>query len=161
MSFHPSLPDRHHLMDLWRRFPRGVEPLLALHDAFLRNNDSALEIGERELIAAHVSAMNGCHYCYVAHRRYAMAFGIDEAVFGEMTVDTGHASLRPSMTAVLDFAAKLTQNPAGIAKADYDALMAQGWDEDAIHDIICVTSIYALMNRLLEGSGQSTRLKAK
>ncbi len=30
MSFYPSLPDRHHLMSLWQRFPRGTEALLAL-----------------------------------------------------------------------------------------------------------------------------------
>lgn len=153
MSYHPSLPDRHHLVALWQRFPRGIEPLLALHDAFLRNTDSDLEIGERELIAAHVSALNGCRYCFVAHRRYAEAFGIDTAAFGDMAVDTAHPSLRPEMTAVLTFAGKLTRNPSAIEQCDYDSLVAAGWSEDAIHDIVCVTAIYAFMNRLLEGSG--------
>lgn len=153
MSFHPSLPDRHHLVQLWQRFPRGIEPLLALHDAVLRNTDSALEIGERELIAAHVSALNGCKYCFVAHRRYAEAFGIDPEVFGDMSVETGHHSLRPGMIVVLAFVARLTRTPAAVTQQDYDALAAKGWDEDAVHDIITVTALYAFMNRLLEGSG--------
>ena len=153
MSFHPSLPDRHHLVALWQRFPRGIEPLLALHDDFLRNTDSDLEIAERELIAAHVSALNGCRYCFVAHRRYAEAFGIAPEVFGDMSVDTAHESLRPQMTAALAYAAKLTSDPSDVGLADYDALIAAGWSEDAIHDIVCVTAIYAFMNRLLEGSG--------
>ena len=153
MSFHPSMPERHHLVALWQRFPRGIEPLLELHDAFLRNTDSDLEIGERELIAAHVSALNGCRYCYVAHRRYAEAFGIDAAVFGDMVVDVAHQTLRPEMTAVLSFAAKLTKDPSAIVQRDYDALVAAGWSEKAVHDIVCVTAIYAFMNRLLEGSG--------
>lgn len=153
MSFHPSLPNRHHLVQLWTRFPRGIEPLLALHDAVLRNTDSALQIGERELIAAHVSALNGCSYCFVAHRRYAEAFGINPEVFGDMNVETGHASLRPGMAVVLAFVGKLTRDPSSVAQADYDALATKGWDEDAIHDIITVTSLYAFMNRLLEGSG--------
>ena len=153
MSFHPSLPDRHHLTALWKRFPKGIEALLKLHDDFLREDNSELDISERELIAAHVSALNGCHYCFTAHRRYAEAFGIAPEVFGEMTVDTAHDSLRPQMTAALAYAAKLTLDPHGIKQPDYDALVAAGWSEDGIHDIISITAMYAFMNRLLEGSG--------
>lgn len=153
MSFYPSLPDRHHLVQFWQRFPRGIEPLLQLHDEFLRNTDSALEVAERELIAAHVSALNGCAYCFVAHRRYAEAFGISRDVFGEMSVNTAHDSLRPQMTAALDYAAKLTQTPSAVVDADFNALIAAGWSEDGINDIVNVTAIYAFMNRLLEGSG--------
>jgi uncharacterized peroxidase-related enzyme len=153
MSFYPSLPDSHHLVALWKRFPRGIEALLGLHDAFLRNEDSELTVAERELIAAHVSTLNGCRYCAVAHQRYATAFGIQEEVFADMAVDSGHGSLSPRMQAALDYAAKLTLEPAAVARADFDTLLAAGWSEDAIHDIVCITGIYALMNRLLEGSG--------
>ena len=153
MSFHPSLPDKHHLVALWQRFPRGIEALLKLHDDFLRNEDSELSIAERELIAAHVSALNGCGYCFVAHRRYAEAFGIEASVFSDMSLNTAHDSLRPQMTSALIFAKKLTEQPSSIAQPDYDALIAAGWSEDGIHDIISVTAIYAFMNRLLEGSG--------
>lgn len=160
MSFYPSLPEKHHLVDLWKRFPRGTEALLALHDAFLRNEDSALEIGERELIAAHVSALNGCHYCFVAHRRYAEAFGISPDTFGDMSVDLAHDDLRPAMTAALIYASKLTLSPSDVAQSDFDALIAAGWDEDAIHDIVNVTAMYGFMNRLLEGSGMKENVAA-
>jgi len=153
MSFYPSLPDKHHLAVLWKRFPKGIAPLLHLHDEILRNDDSELTIAERELIAAHVSALNNCNYCFVAHSRYAMAFGIAETVFGEMAVDTADASLRPQMTAALGYAAKLTRDPASVAQADFDALIAAGWSEEGINDIIFVASIYGMMNRLLEGAG--------
>ncbi len=153
MSFYPSLPDKHHLAVLWKRFPKGIAPLLHLHDEMLRNDDSELTIAERELIAAHVSALNHCHYCFVAHGRYAMAFGIAETVFGEMAVDTAHDSLRPQMTAALGYVSKLTHDPAGIDQADFDALTAAGWSEEGVNDIIFITSIYAMMNRLLEGAG--------
>ena len=160
MSFYPSLPEKHHLVQLWQRFPRGIEQLLGLHDAFLRNTDSALEIGERELIAAHVSALNGCSYCYVAHRRYAEAFGIAPETFGDMEVDIAHEDLRPAMTAALIYAGKLTRTPSAVDQADFDALVAAGWNEDAIHDIVSVTAIYGLMNRLLEGSGMKENVAA-
>lgn len=152
MSFYPSLPAKHHLAVLWKRFPKGIAPLLHMHDEILRE-DSELTIAERELIAAHVSALNRCHYCFVAHARYARAFGIAEAVFGEMSVDSAHESLRPGMTAALAYAAKLTRDPAGVSQADFDALAAAGWSEEGINDIIFITAIYAMMNRLLEGAG--------
>ena len=160
MSFYPSLPEKHHLVELWKRFPRGIAPLLELHDAFLRDADSALEIGERELIAAHVSALNGCRYCFVAHRRYAEAFGIATETFSDMEVNIAHEELRPAMTAALMYAGKLTQTPSAIDQSDFDALIAAGWDEDAIHDIVSVTAIYGLMNRLLEGSGMKENVAA-
>jgi uncharacterized peroxidase-related enzyme len=153
MSFYPSLPEKHHLSTLWKRFPKGIAPLLHMHDEILRNDDSELTIAERELIAAHVSALNHCHFCFVAHGRYARAFGIPEAVFGEMSVDTAHDSLRPQMTAALGYVAKLTRDPGSVMQADFDALIAAGWSEDGINDIIFITGIYAMMNRLLEGSG--------
>ena len=153
MSFYPSLPEKIRLTALWKRFPKGIAPLMHMHDEILRGEDSELTIAERELIAAHVSALNQCHYCFVAHRRYALAFGIDEAVFGEMSIDTAHDSLRPQMTAALAYAAKLTRDPASVAQADFDALSAAGWSEEGINDIIFITAIYAMMNRLLEGAG--------
>lgn len=153
MSFYPSLPGKLHLSALWKRFPKGVRHLLAYHDALLREMDSPLEIAERELIAAHVSALNNCEYCFVAHRRYAEAFGIDRQVFAEMSVDPAHESLRPAMGAALDFAAKLTATPATMGQGDHDRLAAAGWSEDAINDIVSITALYNFMNRYLEGSG--------
>jgi uncharacterized peroxidase-related enzyme len=153
MSFYPSLPGKHHLSALWKRFPRGIASLLQLHDDILRTPDSELEIGERELIATHVSALNGCGYCFAAHSRYALAFGIEPAVLGEMSVDTRHPSLRPRMAAALDYAGKLTRAPATMTQADFDALLAAGWTEEGISDIIFITAIYGMMNRILDGSG--------
>ena len=43
--------------------------------------------------------------------------------------------------------------PGSVAQADFDALTAAGWSEDGINGIIFITGIYAMMNRLLEGSG--------
>ena len=152
MSFYPSIPGNRNLLALWQRFPKGVAELLAHHDIFLRGN-SALTIGERELIAAHVSALNRCHYCYAAHRRYALAFGIPEAALGDMAVDTAHPGLRPAIGAALAYAEKLTLDPGGVAQADFDTLLAAGWSEEAINDIVTVIALYNFMNRLLDGSG--------
>ncbi len=83
MSHFPTIPNLE-LLSLFRKFPeRGILPLLEYHDAILRN-DSELSVGDRELIAAYVSSVNGCHYCFSAHRDHAKAWGIPEEVFGNV-----------------------------------------------------------------------------
>ena len=53
-------------------------------------------------------------------------------------------------------AAKLTTEPGAVNESDFNGLLAAGWSEEGIHDIVSVTCIYAFMNRLVEGSGIKT-----
>ncbi|MFK7941908.1 MAG: hypothetical protein AB8B85_03205 [Paracoccaceae bacterium] len=53
----------------------------------------------------------------------------------------------------MSFFPSLTESPSAVVQTDVDALLPAGWSEDGIHDIISVMSIYAFINRLLEGSG--------
>jgi len=57
------------------------------------------------------------------------------------------------LRAALSFARKLTEGPRRMAQADADALYAAGWDERALYDIVSVTALYNLYNRLVEGLG--------
>lgn len=68
----PSLPDPAHLMDLFARVPDNVRPLMDYTDGLLRS-DGELSVGERELIATYVPALNSCTFCTGAHRAYADA----------------------------------------------------------------------------------------
>ena len=71
----PSLPDIAHLTDLLVRFPKNSQPLMQYVNAVLRS-EGHLSIPERELIAAYVSGLNACTFCYGAHEMYVRAFGI-------------------------------------------------------------------------------------
>lgn len=52
------------LLFLFRKFSeRGILPLLQYHDVILRN-DSEFSVAERELIAAYVSSVIGCHTAF-------------------------------------------------------------------------------------------------
>lgn len=63
MTFLPSLPDNARLLDVFRAYPDTAFPLLDYHEALMRG-PSPLSIAERELIAAYVSGLNACDYCY-------------------------------------------------------------------------------------------------
>ena len=152
MSHFPSIPDLE-LMGLFRRFSdRGIYPLLEYHDAILRS-PSELSEGERELIAAYVSSINDCHYCYSAHRDHAKAWGIDAGVFGDMRIDTDHPSIPDKLRPALAYARRLTVDPQGVGPADAQAVYDAGYSEEGLFDIISVTALYNFMNRILEGAG--------
>lgn len=148
----PSLDDGAHLSDVFRRFPRGVSPLLALHDDILRR-ESDLSVADRELIAAWVSGLNQCSFCYGAHRVMAEAFGVGVDLMDALFADFETAPVRPQLLALLRFARKLTLEPELIAKRDTDVLYASGWSELAVYDAVLVVSLYAFMNRLVQAVG--------
>jgi AhpD family alkylhydroperoxidase len=54
--------------------PAAGRALIELHEAALRN-PSGLVPGDKELIAAYVSGLNACQYCYGVHSETARAFG--------------------------------------------------------------------------------------
>ena len=152
MSHFPSIPNLE-LLGLFRKFPeRGILPLLEYHDAILRN-DSELTVGERELIAAYVSSLNQCHYCFSAHRDHAKAWGMPADLFGDLRIELDHAEIPARMRPVLAFVRRLTVDPPGTGMADAQAVYDAGFSEEGLFDVISVTALYNFMNRILEGAG--------
>ncbi|WP_374765070.1 carboxymuconolactone decarboxylase family protein [Yunchengibacter salinarum] len=152
MTFFPSIPDNGHLADVFRTFDKGLEPLLAFHDAVLRG-ESDLTIGQREMIAAYVSALNDCAFCYNSHRAYAAAFGIDHTVFDRLVDDLDSAPIDEELKPLLSYVRKLTRLPYKMTQDDVDAVLNAGWSESALHDAILVTNLFNFMNRVIFAHG--------
>ncbi len=152
MSFLPSLPDPTNLGDVLKAFSKGVPELLAYHDAILRG-PSPLKIAERELIAAYVSGLNACRFCYNAHTVYAERFGIAPQVFEAALAHLETAPLDERMKPILRLAKKLTEAPESVTAEDHSAIIAAGWPEEAVADVIFVTALFNFMNRVVSGFG--------
>ncbi|HUY01913.1 MAG TPA: carboxymuconolactone decarboxylase family protein, partial [Rhodocyclaceae bacterium] len=75
MPFIPGLPEGGSLLDLFRAFPDTSRPLIAFHEVLLRGPSPFTE-AERELIAAYVSGLNACRYCYGVHTATAERLGV-------------------------------------------------------------------------------------
>jgi len=148
----PSLSEGAHLRDVFRHFPRGVTPLLQLHDDVLRR-DSELSVADRELIAAWVSGLNQCRFCFGAHRVMAEAFGVSMELIDALFADLDTAPVRPELAELLRFSRKLTLEPERVVRSDVQALIASGWSESAVYDAVMVVSLYAFMNRLVQAAG--------
>lgn len=152
MKLFPSLPDTPHLADVYKAFPQHVRPLLEYHDLLLRG-ESPLSVAERELIAAYVSGLNACSFCYGAHVIYAEVFGIEEGVLDALVADVETAPVDPKLKPLLKYVAKLKDLPPKLTAADAQAVYDVGWSERALFDAIQVAALFNYMNRIIEGTG--------
>ncbi len=70
-----------------------------------------------------------------------------------LALDYRDARLSGPDRAMLDYALRLTREPAAIREADVEALRQAGFPDAAILDICQVTSYYNYVNRLADGMG--------
>ena len=152
MSLFPSLPESPHLSDVFCAFPQHIKPLLEYHDVLLRA-ESPLSIAERELLAAFVSGLNACTFCFGAHKLYANAFGITDDLIEPLLDNIDAAPIDEKLKPLLHYIKKLNQLPTGLTAADAEAVYAAGWDERALYDAVQICGLFNLMNRIIEGTG--------
>jgi len=77
----------------------------------------------------------------------------DERLVAALTADYRQAEISEADRAMLDYAVKLTREPATITPTDIEALRHTGFSDAAILDICQVTAYYAFVNRLADGLG--------
>ncbi len=152
MPLLPSLPDPAHLKDLYARFPQNVRPLMDYTDGLLRS-EGELSVGERELIATYVSALNACTFCAGAHRAYAEVFGIDGDLIDALIADFDSAPVDDKLRPVLAYVAKLNTLPSRMVQRDAQAVYDAGWSEAALYEAVQVCALFNMMNRIIEGTG--------
>ena len=89
--------------------------------------------GERELVAAHVSAVNSCRFCFGAHSRLAKAFGIGKTTIPRMLDDLDAVPVDSRLTPILRYARKLTGTLSRLTEADATAVYDAWSDEALLH----------------------------
>ncbi|MDQ3095817.1 MAG: carboxymuconolactone decarboxylase family protein, partial [Actinomycetota bacterium] len=112
-----------------------------------------MSIAERELIAAYVSGLNACDYCYGVHQVTAEEFGIDEADLTGMLADLTTAEVDDRMRPLLGYLEKLTRDPGRVSPDEARTVLTAGWDERALHDAVSVCALFNFMNRFVNGLG--------
>jgi uncharacterized peroxidase-related enzyme len=110
--------------------------------------DSGLSKLEREMIAVAVSSINHCYYCLTAHGAAVRQLSGDPALGEMMVMNYRAAALSPRQKAMLDFAAKLTEEPAKIVESDRAALREAGFSDRDIWDIASTAAFFNMSNRL-------------
>ncbi len=154
MSRHPlpTLPNPTDLGGVIARFPVAWPALLDAHDQILRG-PATLSIGDRELIAAYVSALNGCAFCTAAHTSYAERYGAKPGVVDALVADPTTAAVDVAMRPILQYARALTLHPGVIGDAEIKAILAAGWTEESVMETAMVVALFNFMNRIVTGMG--------
>ncbi|MFD9898908.1 peroxidase-related enzyme [Mesorhizobium sp. NPDC059025] len=133
-----------------RAYAFDEKKLRAFTDTYndLMLGDSGLSKLEREMIAVVVSSINHCYYCLTAHGAAVRQLSGDPA-FGEMMVMNFRAAdLTEKQRAMLEFAVKLTEQPAKIVEADREALRQVGFTDRDIWDIASTAAFFNMSNRV-------------
>ena len=153
MPFLPSLEHEDKVPHALAKFQNGTQrPLLQFHQALLRG-ESAFTVPERELMAAYVSGLNACQYCYGAHTAVADLFGVPKQVITGLMEDVDASDVDDKLKPVFHYIRKLTVTPTHMTQADADAVYEAGWSEQALYDAVQVCCLYNFMNRFVEGLG--------
>ena len=147
-----SIPENPDLSDVFKAYPHGAEELLIFHDIYLRK-ESPLTVAIRELIAAYVSGLNACSFCFGAHTIIAETFGVKESTITDLLKDIESADIEENLKPLFHFVKTLTLNPAKITPAQRQAVFDAGHCERSLHDTIVICALFNFMNRIIEGHG--------
>lgn len=115
---------------------------------------TALTRAEKELIAVVVSVANGCLYCQAHHGAALNAYWKNEQRVAALKKDFRDAGISPKELAMCHFAVSLTKEPAAHETKDYTvSLREAGLTDEAILDVVAVTSYFNFVNRLVLSLG--------
>ncbi len=151
MSFLPSMPGAS-LMEMFQRHPELAAPLHEFAENLMRG-PSTLAPGERELIAAYVSALNGCAFCTQAHAAVMGHLGQDPGLVDALVADPDSAPVSPGLRVLLDYVRRLNADPHQVDREAVEGVLAAGWDEAALVYANVVCGFFNLMNRWVDGTG--------
>lgn len=138
--------------DVFLRSPKFYKPLLQFFENVMIG-ESELSKADREIIAAHVSRLNGCQFCVEAHRATLAALGVNESTTATLERGPNIDGIEPQLKDLLVFSEKLTQTPDDITITDIDALKDKGVSEQTIEDTVNVVSALNYLNRLVDAFG--------
>jgi uncharacterized peroxidase-related enzyme len=131
--------------------PEAAAPLNTLVDCLLRGPHT-LTPGERELIAAYVSARNDCSYCRSIHGAVAAHhLSGDETLVDAVLTDPERAGISDKLKALLTIAAKTTESGRHVTAAEVEQARARGASDLEIHDTVLIAAAFCLFNRYVDG----------
>ena len=124
------------------------DPMKRLTQAAMRG-PSSWSIGERELMAAYVSAANGSAFCIGAHRATAAGALGTPSVVDQTLNDLDTAPIGEPLRATLRLLGKVTQETA-ITLDDVREVLRSGVSAEQIKDALDVCFAFNVINRLAD-----------
>ena len=128
----------------------------ALADVLLHAPNS-LSRGDRETIAAYVSALNECAFCLHSHAAVASChLGDEGALVASVARDAASAPVSAKMKALLALAARVQRSGSDVRQSDVARARAEGASDVEIHDTVLIAAAFCMFNRYVDGLGALT-----
>ena len=133
--------------------PETARPLGHLAEVLLRG-DNSLSRGERELIAAYVSALNDCRFCASSHAAFAALQLPDGwSVVDGVLQDTSSSAVSDKLRSLLELAAEVQRGGREVKPGTVEAARRAGSTDVEIHDTVLIAAAFCMFNRYVDGLG--------
>lgn len=140
--------------------PHTMEGHMALYKYALHHPRNELPKDYLETIGVYVSLLNQCPYCidhhYAGLGRLLQDDARAAAILSALEHRNPQAAFDGRELTGLQYAEKLTTNPAAISERDLDKMRDAGFDDGEILEINQVASYFAYANRMVLGLGIDT-----
>jgi uncharacterized peroxidase-related enzyme len=131
--------------------PETAKPLRQLAEVLLRG-PSTLTSGEREMIAAFVSAGNECAFCCASHRAAAAHhLGGDYTLVDAVKRDPAAAPISAKLRALLAIAERVRVDGKQVRTEDIEVARRAGASDLEIHDTVLIAAAFCMFNRYVDG----------
>jgi uncharacterized peroxidase-related enzyme len=131
--------------------PETAAPMRQLAEVLLRG-DNTLTSGEREMIAAFVSARNDCTFCHASHRAAAAHhLGGDYEIVDAVRRSPDDAPVSAKLRALLRIAAHVQEGGKTVSADDIARARAEGATDLEIHDTVLIAAAFCMFNRYVDG----------
>jgi uncharacterized peroxidase-related enzyme len=136
-----------------------AKPLRDLAEALLRG-PSPLSSAERELIAARVSWLNDCMFCFKSHAAAAAALlGAGLELLDDVPRGLERTPISPKLRALLRVAEKVREQGRAVSEEDVAAARAAGASDVELHDTVAIAAAFCMYNRYVDGLRAPTPLR--
>jgi len=120
----------------------------------LLHGPSGLTPGERELIAAYVSKLNDCEFCYESHSASANVHLNDEGRTTNCVLkDPAEALISDKLKALLRIASRVQKSGREVHPEVIELARQQGASDEDIHDTVLIAAAFCMYNRYVDGLG--------
>jgi uncharacterized peroxidase-related enzyme len=126
-------------------------PLSQLAEVLLRGPHS-LSPSERELIAARISSLNDCKFCFNTHSEVSAQQSPDgRALVDKVLADYESAPISPKLKALLRIADAVNVSGPSVTDEMVGEARTHGADDKEIHDTVLIAAAFGMYNRYCDG----------
>ncbi len=148
ISVNPEIPGIRSLFDFRPETGDVIKRLVAI---LLRGNSTLLR-SDRELIAAYVSWLNQCKWCYSVHSAVAThLLDMNESIIQAIKDDVETAPISEKLKAFLNIAKKVQEDAKTVSDKDIARARALGATDLEIHDVVLIAAVFCMNNRYVMG----------